>query len=73
MQMDEYDEKMAQKLEAQHKKKMDTAKVIKQQLYDFKISHIKKLKNDRLEGKLIKRQVEENVENERRKEMERKL
>lgn len=30
MQMDDYDEKMAQKLEAQHKKKMDTAKVIKQ-------------------------------------------
>lgn len=53
--MDEYDQKMAQKLEEQHKKKMDTAHVIKQQLYEFKVNTIKKLKNDRMEGQLIKK------------------
>ncbi len=52
---------------------MDTAKVIKQQLYEFKVSTIKKLKNDKIEGQLIKKQVEINLELERQKEYERKL
>ncbi|CDW72209.1 UNKNOWN [Stylonychia lemnae] len=73
LQMDEYDIKLAEKLENHHNKRMDTAKVIKQQLYEFKVDHIKKLKNDRLEGKLIRKQVEDNIELERQKEFQRKL
>lgn len=34
---------------------METAKVIKQQLYEFKVDTIKKIKNDMLEGELIKK------------------
>ena len=52
--LEEYDQREAQKLEALHKKKQDTAHVIKQQLFEFKLNHIKKLKNDRLEGEVIK-------------------
>jgi hypothetical protein len=44
-------------LEEIHRKKMDTAHVIKQQLFEFKVNTIKKIKNDRLEGEIIKRQV----------------
>lgn len=48
--LEEYDEKEAKKLQEMHEKKMNTAHVIKQQLFDFKVGHIKKLKQDRLEG-----------------------
>lgn len=48
--LEEYDEKEAKKLQEIHEKKMNTAHVIKQQLFDFKVGHIKKLKQDRLEG-----------------------
>lgn len=53
--MDEYDYKMAKKLEEQHNQKMHNAKVIKQQLYEFKVNTIKQIKNERLEGEIIKR------------------
>ena len=36
---------------------MDNAKVIKNQLYDYKIKYIKKLKEEKLEGEIIKRKV----------------
>lgn len=55
--LEEYDQKEAQKQEQLYKKKQDTAHVIKQQLFEFKLNHIKKLKNDRLEGEIIKKQV----------------
>ena len=71
--MDEYDRKLAQKEEALLKKKHETAHVVKQQLFEFKVNTVKKIKNDMLEGKIIKKQVEENQEQERRKELERKL
>ena len=53
--MDEYDTKIAKKEEEQHKKKHETAKVIKQQLFEFKVNTIKNIKNDILEGNLIKK------------------
>jgi len=47
--------KMTQKLEKEYKSKMDNAKTIKNQLYDFKVQAIKRYKEEKLEGKLIKR------------------
>eukprot|EP00347_Sterkiella_histriomuscorum_P007243 403349712 len=73
LKLEDYDIREAEKLEEIHRKKMDTAKVIKQQLYEFKVNTVKKLKNDRLEGQLIKKQVELNQELERQKEFERKI
>ena len=63
--MEEYDVKLTKKLEQQYKVKMDNAKVIKDQLYDFKVKHIKKMKEEQLEGELIKRRAKEDQENER--------
>ena len=57
--MEEYDTKLTKKLEGQYKVKMDNAKVIKNQLYDFKVKHIKKMKEEQMEGELIKRKVKE--------------
>jgi len=54
-QLDEYDEKTREKLEKQYDSKMQNAKVIKNQLHDFKIKAIKQYKEERLEGELIKR------------------
>jgi hypothetical protein len=44
---------------------MDNAKVIKDQVYDFKLNYVKKMQEDMIEGELIKRQVQENLERER--------
>jgi hypothetical protein len=40
-QMDEYDSKMRSKMEQEYKVKQQNAKVIKKQLHEFKINHIK--------------------------------
>lgn len=52
---------------------MANAKVIKDQLYDFKIKYIKKLKEEKLEGELIKRQVAEDQKKEHQKELEKRM
>ncbi len=71
-QLDEYDEKLRIKLEAEYKKKMDNAQVINDQLHNFKMSCVKKMQEEILEGELIKRQVEVDIEHEKQKELERK-
>ena len=53
--MEDYDQKTLKKMEQIYKKKMDNKKVIRNQLYDFKLSHIKKMKEEKLEGEVIKR------------------
>ena len=58
-------------LEKEYKKKMKNAENIQTQLEDFKMSFIKRIKEDELEGELIKKQVEEELEREKQKEMER--
>lgn len=40
-QRDEADEKLRTQLELEYLKKMDNAKVIKDQLHDFKLGHVK--------------------------------
>lgn len=43
--------------------------MIKDQVHDFKLNYVKKMQEDMIEGELIKRQVAENLEKERQKEL----
>lgn len=65
--MEEYDERLRQKLEKEYHKKMKNSQMISEQLEDFKLSYIKGLKEEQLEGELIKRQVEEELEKEKQR------
>ena len=67
--MAEYDEKMRAKLEQEYKLKQANAKDISEQLENFKLNFIKSLKEEMLEGELIKRQVEEDLEREKQREI----
>lgn len=67
--MAEYDEKMRAKLEQEYKLKQMNAKDISDQLENFKLNFIKQLKEEMLEGELIKRQVEEDLEREKQREI----
>jgi hypothetical protein len=64
-QMSAYDEKMQAKLEVEYKNKVTNAKDISDQLEAFKLNYIKTLKEEMLEGELIKRQVDEDLEREK--------
>lgn len=70
--MVEYDERFREKLEKEYKKRMKNAENIQTQLDDFKMDFIKRMKEDELEGELIKKQVEEELEREKQKELERR-
>ena len=50
---------------------MQNAKDISDQLENFKLNYIKQLKEEMLEGELIKRQVEEDIEREKMREVAR--
>lgn len=63
--MTAYDVKMQTKLEQEYKNKIANAKSISDQLEEFKLNYIKGLKEEMLEGELIKRQVEEDLEREK--------
>lgn len=69
--MREYDEKMRAKLEQEYKLKMQNATDISDQLENFKLTYIKQLKEEMLEGELVKRQVEEDIEREKLREIAR--
>lgn len=71
--LNEYDDKLRAKLMEEYHKKMSNAKVIQDQLLDFKMSCIKRFQEEQLEGQLIKRQAEEELERERQREYERRL
>ena len=58
----EYDERLREKLEKEYNKKMRNAQSVNEQLDDFKLDFIKKMKEEQLEGELIKKQVEEELE-----------
>lgn len=70
--MIEYDDRLREKLEKEYKKKMSNAKVVQDQLDDYKMAFIKKLKEDELEGQLIKKQVDDELEREKLKELDRR-
>ena len=69
--MTEYDEKMRAKLEQEYKMKLSNAKDISDQLENFKLNYIKQLKEEMLEGELIKRQTDEDLEREKQREIQR--
>lgn len=69
--MAEYDERLREKLEKEYHKKMKNAQNVQDQLEDYKLNYIKKLKEEQLEGELIKKQVEEELEREKLRDMER--
>lgn len=70
--MEEYDERLREKLEKEYHKKMKNAQNVQDQLEDFKLNYIKKMKEEQLEGELIKKQVEEELEREKLRDIERK-
>jgi hypothetical protein len=70
--MEEYDKRMQDRMEEMYKRKQDTAKVIKNQLHQSKMTYIKKLKDDILEGELIKRKAREDLEAARIAELQRR-
>ena len=67
--MRDYDEKMRAKLEEEYARKMENAQEISTQLENFKLNYIKQMKDEILEGELIKRQTEEDLEREKLKEL----
>lgn len=69
--MEEYDLRMREKLEKEYNKKMENAKAISDQLDEFKLNFIKNLKEEMLEGELIKRQVQDDLEREKIRELQR--
>ena len=69
-QMKDYDNRLQTKLEQQYKKKVNNANMIQNQLHEFKNKYVEQLQEEYLEGQLLKRKVEEDIEDERRKEME---
>ena len=70
--MEEYDKRMQDRMEEMYKRKQDTAKVIKEQLHQSKMTYIKKFKDDILEGELIKRKAREDLEAARIAELQRR-
>ena len=53
--MAEYDERLREKLEKEYYKKLQNTQSISQQLEEFKLNYIKKMKEEELEGQLIKK------------------
>jgi len=69
--MVEYDERLREKLEKEYHKKMRNAQSVNEQLETFKLNYIKKMKEEELEGQLIKRSVEEELEREKLRDVQR--
>jgi Trichohyalin-plectin-homology domain len=72
LKMEDYDERMNIRELELLKRKQETAKVVKQQLHEFKHTYIKRIKEELLEGELVKRKAKDELEVERLKELERK-
>ena len=53
--MIEYDERLREKLEKEYHKKMKNAESVQQQLHECQKNYIKKMKEEQLEGELIKK------------------
>ena len=70
--MEDYDQRMNTRMEEMFKRKQETAKVISQQLVESKQAFVKRMKEERLEGELVKRKAHTEIEIERRKENDRR-
>ena len=71
--MNEHDEKLRLKLIAEYELKISNQKIVQDQLFEYKMKYIKRYQEEQLEGKLIKRQAEDDIERERKKDHERRL
>ena len=71
--MEEYDDKLRQKLLEEYDNKMVNQKVVNDQLQDYKMKYIKRIQDEMLEGELIKRQVQDELERERDREVQKRV
>ena len=69
--MEEYDERLREKLEKEYHKKMKNTQMITEQLEEFKMNFIKKIKEEELEGELIKKQVQGELDKEKMRDVQR--
>lgn len=51
---------------------MQNQRVVSDQLQEYKMKYIKRMQDEMLEGELIKRQVQDELERERDRELERR-
>lgn len=63
---------MREKLINDYEKKMGNAKVIKDQHLEYKMNVIKRIQEEQLEGELIRRQVDDEINKEHERELQRK-
>ena len=68
--MEDYDERTRKQLQDMFYRKHENAKVIKNQLFEFKMNTVKKVKDEMLEGELIKRKAKQDLMEEQRKQQE---
>jgi len=71
--MEAFDDKVRQKLIDEYERKMSNAKVINDQLHEFKMKYIKRMQDEMLEAELINRQVQEELSREADKDAARKV
>ena len=57
----------------EYNQKMTNAKIIKDQLLEYKMNCIKRFQEEQLEGELIRRQADDELERERQREWDRKM
>ena len=53
--MSEYDQRVQEKAKKELIKKEQNSKLIQDQLYEYQVNYLKKMKQDKMEGKLIKK------------------
>ena len=70
--MSEYDLRVQEKAKKELMKKEQNSKLIQDQLYEYQVNYLKKMKQDKMEGKLMKKQVQEEIEREKMRELEKK-
>lgn len=70
--MSEYDQRVQEKAKKELIKKEQNSKLIQDQLYEYQVNYLKKMKQDKTEGKLMKKQVQEEIEREKMRELEKK-
>ncbi|CAG9317488.1 unnamed protein product [Blepharisma stoltei] len=71
-QLKEYDEALLKKIEEEERKKKETQKILKDQLVSNKEKIVRKLQDEYIEGKLMKKKAIKDLQAEKREELERR-
>lgn len=53
--MSEYDRRVQEKAQKEIAKKEQNSKLIQDQLYEYQVNYLKQMKQDKMEGKLMKK------------------